>query len=301
MTKSVLILGANGRFGSHAAEAFWISGWQVTAFDRSTDDLLSAAQGKDVIVNGWNPPYTEWAQDLPDITQRVIEAARSSGTTVIVPGNVYVFGKDAAASFGPDTPHGATNPLGRLRIQMEAAYRRAGVRTIILRCGDFIDTHPSGNWFDLVMTKSLQNGVFTYPGRSDIPHAWAFLPDAARAAVALAEIRHRLPVFADIPYAGYTLSGDEICAELARITRAPVKLKRMRWLPISLARPLWKMARHLMEMRYLWNKPHALDPSVLGALVPEFAETSYQEALALAVQDQVHPDKPVMRPQTLAA
>lgn len=300
MTKSVLILGASGRFGSHAAEAFWNAGWQVTAFDRSADDLLTAAQGKDVIVNGWNPPYTKWAQDLPDITQRVIEAARSSGATVIVTGNVYVFGEGAPACFQPDTPHAAANPLGRLRIRMEAAYRHAGVRTIILRCGDFIDTHASGNWFDMVMTKSLRHGVFTYPGRSDIPHAWAFLPDAARAAVALAEIRDRLPVFADIPFAGYTLSGDQICAELARILRAPMRLKRMNWLPISLARPLWKMARHLIEMRYLWDKPHALDPKIFNALVPDFAETSYHEALELAVQDQINPDEPVMRPQRLA-
>ncbi|MCF6316055.1 MAG: hypothetical protein L3J30_07185 [Marinosulfonomonas sp.] len=48
--------------------------------------------------------------------------------------------------------------MGRIRTEMEAAYRDSGVRTIILRAGDFIDTQASGNWFDKVMTPKLDKG-----------------------------------------------------------------------------------------------------------------------------------------------
>ncbi len=81
---------------------------------------------------------------VPVLHAQVIAAARQSGATVIVPGNVYVFGADTPGPWGQTTPHGAQNPLGRIRIDMEAAYRGAGVRTIILRGGDFIDTEASG-------------------------------------------------------------------------------------------------------------------------------------------------------------
>jgi hypothetical protein len=79
---------------------------------------------------------------------------------VIVPGNVHNSGTDAPDIFDANTPHNATNPLGRIRTEMEAAYRDSGVRTIILRAGDFIDTQASGNWFDKVMTPKLDKGPF---------------------------------------------------------------------------------------------------------------------------------------------
>ena len=68
MTKTVIILGANGRFGRAAADAFLAAGWQVRCFARSRPDgpstaewiagdafdvqaLVVAATGSDVIVN----------------------------------------------------------------------------------------------------------------------------------------------------------------------------------------------------------------------------------------------------------
>ena len=100
MGKTVLILGAHGRFGHHATVAFNSAGWTVRSFDRSRDNLMQAAQGGQVIVAGWNP-------------------------------------------------------LGHIRVELEAAYRRDGVRTILLRAGDFLDTRASGNWFDRMTAPSL--------------------------------------------------------------------------------------------------------------------------------------------------
>lgn len=55
MTGTVLVLGASGSFGSHAAREFAAAGWQVRRYQRGTD-MVAAAQGADVIVNGLNPP-----------------------------------------------------------------------------------------------------------------------------------------------------------------------------------------------------------------------------------------------------
>ncbi len=298
MTQTVLILGATGRFGRNAAEQFSAAGWTVRPFDRSSDDLTSAAKGVDVIVNAWNPPYPDWQRLLPDLHAQVIAAAKQSGATVIIPGNVYVFGADTPAPWSQTTPHAAQNPLGRIRIDMEAAYRRSGVRTIILRAGDFIDTSASGNWFDSIMCKPLSKGIFSYPGDPDINHAWAYLPDICRAAVQLATMRDQLPVFSDIPFPGYTVTGTEMATELARQTGAPVRLKRMSWLPLQVARPFWKMAVSLVEMRYLWNTAHRLDGTLFASLLPDFHVTPFSTALATAIpeslaQFQIDPDQAV--------
>ena len=284
MPDTVLVLGATGRFGRNAARAFSQAGWTVRRFDRSRDDLRHAVQGVQVVVNGWNPPdYSSWDRDLLPMHRQVIAALRDTSATVIVPGNVYVFGEQTPAPWSETTPHAATNPLGRLRVLMEAEYRASGIHTILLRGGDFLDDMPSGNWFDRVMVTGLARGRFTYPGRPDIPHAWVYLPDMARAAVALAERRSELPTFAEVPFPGYTLTGREMAETLARVTGRPVRLKRMSWLPLHLLSPVWPAARGLREMRYLWNTPHSLAADRFQSLLPDFRTTPVEEALAAGV------------------
>lgn len=287
MTQTVLVLGASGRFGRNAAEAFAAAGWLVRRFDRARDVLGDAAQGVDVIVNAWNPEYTDWAELVPKLHAEVIEVAKAVDATVIVPGNVYVFGPEVGADWSVTTPHRATNPLGRIRRDMEQAYRDSGVRTIVLRAGDFIDTEASGNWFDMIMIKSIAKGIFTYPGRSDIEHAWAYLPDLTRAAVLLAEMRGSLNRFEDVPFAGYTLSGDELATALSDVTAKPVRIKQFAWWTIQLAKPFWKLAPPLLEMRYLWNTPHRLDGTRFDELLPDFVPTELHVALAHALPQEV--------------
>ena len=294
MTQTVLILGASGRFGRHATHAFGRAGWQVRQFTRG-GDLLAAAQGADLIVNAWNPAYGDWAKAVPQLTEEVIAAAKASGATVLIPANVYVYGEDMPEKIGPGVAHRAENPLGRIRRDMEEAYRHAGVRTILLRAGDFIDTEASGNWFDKVLAAQIAKGRFSYPGPTDVPHAWAYLPDLAQAAVAVAERRADLPVFADLAFAGYTMSAEEMAAAISAAMGREVVAKRMSWLPIHLARPFWRIARHLLEMRYLWRTPHSLDGSELAKVVPDLRNTSPVEAMHRAIRpllrqrDQIRP------------
>ena len=302
MTNSVLILGASGRFGRNAAEAFWNAGWTVDCFDRSKDDLREKSAAADVIVNAWNPTYDRWADEIPGLTAKVIEAAKLNDATVIIPGNVYVFGAEAPETFCPDTPHGASNPLGRIRIEMEAAFRNAGVKTIVVRGGDYIDTEASGNWFDMIMAKHLAKGKFVSPGDPNVPRAWAYLPDIARACVALAEKRHLLATFEDVCFPGFTLSAAEMAGCIEQSIGRPVKTTRMNWLPIQIARPFWPMAKGILEMRYLWSKPHRLDGTKFNRLCPDFRPTPVGAALASAIRAlDINPNKPVPGRRAIAA
>ncbi len=286
MTGKVLILGGNGRFGRHTAEAFWNAGWSVSLFARG-DDLMAAARGKDVIVHGWNPAYPDWAAQVPRQTQEVICAARASGATVILAGNVYVYGEDAPEAFGPHLEHAARNPLGRIRVEMERQLRGAGIPLIVLRAGDFLDTEASGNWLDRIMAKSLHKSVLTYPGDPDIPHAWAFLPDMARAVVMLAERRTALPRTSDIAFPGYTLTGRELANLCGQALGRDVRVKPMAWWPLQLARPILPLAASLLEMRYLWNKPHHLARGSFDHVATDFTPTPVKEAIARAISPLV--------------
>lgn len=291
MTQTVLILGGSGRFGQTAAAAFRAAGWKVRQFRRGADRLPDAAIGADVIVNGWNPAYPDWEAQLPGLIAEVIAAARASGATILQPCNVYVYGEGSPERLTPETPHRATNPLGRLRIAMEARLRDSGCRVILLRAGDFIDTAPSGNWFDRVIAKDARKGKLVYPGDAGIPHAWAFLPDLGAAAVSLAEARDSLPAFCEVLFPGYALTGEDLRVATERALGRPVRLRRMSLLPLRLARPFWPMARGLLEMSYLWTMPHRLVDDRLARLDPSLPQTPVDEAIARALGLHVHPDK----------
>lgn len=302
MQNIVLILGPTGRLGRHAAAAFDAAGWDVRRFDRARDTLWDAAWGASVIVNGWNPPYPQWAAEVPDQTAQIIEVAKASGATVIIPGNVYVYGAQAPERFGPDTPHLANNPLGRIRVDMEATYAASGVQTIVVRAGDYIDTENSGNWFDMIITKPVAKGRISYPGPLDVPHAFTYLPDVAATMVALAETRQNLGSFEDVAVPSFTLTGHTMAQAIADVVGHPVRAKRMAWWPVRIASIAWPMGRALVEMRYLWCKPHRLDGARHAALCPDVSQTPLHEALTQALHDDVDPNE-AMRPggETIAA
>lgn len=293
MSGTVLILGATGRFGRNAAEAFGRNGWDVRRFDRATGDLMVEARGADVIVNGWNPPYDQWAKLVPDLTQLVIAAAKATGATIVVPGNVYVYGDPIPMVLGPDTPHLATNPLGRIRRDLEDAFRSSGVQTIVMRAGDYIDTEASGNWFDKVMVRDFAKGRFVYPGRRDVVHAFAYLPDLAEATVRVVEGRSALGAFEDIGFFGYAITGQELGDTMAALAPKRLKIASFNWLPVRTLSPVWKMGRHFLEMRYLWDQPHMLENDRFAALVPGFEPTPMPTALGRALEHQIHPEKAV--------
>jgi len=289
MSKTVLILGANGRFGTNAAQAYQAAGWTVRRFDRKTDTLETAARGASVIVNAWNMAYSEWATQVLAMQPDIHRVALANDATVIIPGNVYVFGAQTPAPWSHESARDAGNPLGRIRIDLEDSYRAAGVRTIVLRAGDFLDTTASGNWFDKIMAPGLSKGTFTYPGHPDIPHAFAYLPDVARAAVLLSDKRDALMRFEDVCFPGYTLTGAQMAVALERARGHSVTLKPLKWWTLRLIQPFWKEVRYLFEMRYLWDTPHSLSGQKFNALLPGFEHKPAEHALRQAAAHVAHP------------
>lgn len=274
----VLVAGASGLFGSHAAQVFAAAGWEVRRYQRGTD-MTAAAQGADVIVNAMNPPmYHDWGRLVPAITAQAIAAARASGATLIVPASVYNYGSQPRP-WGPSTPQKPTTRKGAVRVQMEAAYRASGVPVILLRGGDFIDAEGKTQGMGMAL-RGLAKGKIMAFGGVDVPRAYAYLPDMARAAVALAEIRRSLPRFADIPFAGLTFTMQELADSFQQQSGRSFRIAKFPWWLLGLAAPFWELAREMREMRYLYELPHRLDGATLQLVLPQFQTTELAEVAA---------------------
>ena len=148
-----------------------------------------------------------------------------------------------------------------------------GVQVIILRGGDFLAPEADQSFWNMVTLKSLAKGKVTTTTRLEVTRAYAYLPDMARIAVALADKRANLPAFTDMPYAGYTLSMQDLKAHLERLTGRNLRVTGFPWWLVTLASPVWEVARELREMRYLYDLPHALDAEPLAKVLPDFRPT----------------------------
>ncbi|MDG1210790.1 MAG: NAD(P)H-binding protein [Paracoccaceae bacterium] len=295
MSGSALILGSIGRFGRAAATAFRAAGWKVTEWrrpdpgaaampsvirgDLTNRDALHRAAEVDVIVNALNPAYTDWEVDLPWMTAAVTDAAKATGATVLIPGNVYNYGQNLPPRLSAATPHIGDHKKARQRIEMEAAYRSNGVKTIILRGGDFIDTAPGDNWFEGQMTAKVAKGTVVYPGPTNLKHTWAFLPNMARAAEMLAARRGTLPEFADIGFPGYALTGDELMDLIERAAGRPLKRGGMPWFVLNIMGLFNPLIREVAAMRYLWNRPHGIEAAEFDRVLPDFQPTEPIDAV----------------------
>ncbi|SDG00533.1 NAD-dependent epimerase/dehydratase family protein [Sulfitobacter delicatus] len=269
---TVLILGANGKIGSHSAIAFADAGWSVRRYVRGTD-MTAAALGCDVLINGLNPPaYHDWDRIVPAITKQVIAAAQASGATVIIPGNLYNFG-DQAGVWSENTPQRPAARKGQIRVEMEEAYRAAGVRTVILRAGNFIDPNHNEDVMSSVLLRNIKRGVITLPGDASVMQAYAYVPDWARAALMLAEKRDSLATFEDVPFPGHAFTAEDLRHALEGIMGQHLKFKRFPWWAMALLSPVWELAQELSEMRYLYNTAHRLCSKKFDALLPDFRPT----------------------------
>ncbi len=297
--ETVLILGAAGRFGRHAVEAFRQEGWRVRALVRreapqgveavqgdatDAEALIRAAEGADVIVNAVNPPYPAWTEVVPKLTEAVIAAGRDSGATVLVPGNVYNYGSTPPETMTEPPPEDADTRKGRIRCGMELAYRDSGLPVIVLRAGDFIDDRDTGNWFESHLTPGVPKGRMVYPGPLDRVHPWAWLPDVARAAEMLARRRAELPGFASVGFPGCALTGAELVAAVERAAGRPLRVRPMPWTVMRLAAPFSPMLREVLEMRYLWERPHRIDGAGFRAVLPDFDGATVDEAIRASLR-----------------
>ena len=323
MNSSVLVLGANGRFGRAATLAFARAGWRVRTLTRSppapevaaaadgvaavaadgnsataavdarvgdplaAGTLDAAVAGVDVLVHAANMPYGRWTREALPLARAVIGAAERHGATVLLPGNVYPYGAGLPRHLDASTPFAPSEPLGRVRAAIEEELRAAsvrGVRSIVLRGGDFIEGRRSGNWFENHLVGALGRGRVTYPGPLDRSHAWAWLPDMAAAAVGLASVRDTLEPAETVGFPGWSPSGRELIAALERVADRALEVRTMPWRSLRLVAPFSADIRGVLSMRWLWERPHAIDGSRLAELLPGFRATDLDSGLALALE-----------------
>lgn len=308
--RKALVLGATGGIGGEIATALLRRGWQVRALARNVDarrdprsdplakaewvagdamnadHVLGAAEGADVIVHAVNPPgYHNWGKLVLPMLDNSIAAAEAVGARIVLPGTVYNYGADAFPVLKEDSPQHPETEKGRIRVEMERRLEVASRRNapaLIVRFGDFFGPVSGNNWFSQgVVTPGKRLSAITYPGRSGVGHAWAYLPDAAEAVARLLDRPDDLEPFARFHFAGYwDADGTEMPRAIAdAVGRPGIKVKSIPWPALGLLGLFRETMRELHKMRYLWSTPVRLDNARLVAFLGEEPHTPLADAV----------------------
>jgi nucleoside-diphosphate-sugar epimerase len=225
-------------------------------------DVVAAARGASVIVHAVNPPgYRNWAGLVLPMLESSISAARRQGARILLPGTVYNYGPDAFPILREDSPQNPLTRKGAIRAEMERRLRVAsdsGVRSLIVRAGDFFGPAAGNNWFSQGLVKPGQAvRAINYPGRPGVGHSWAYLPDLAQTMAQLLEREALLAPFETLHFGGHwDADGSEIVASIRRVAgNRGIRVRQFPWPVVTLVSPFVTLFREMREMRYLWQEP----------------------------------------------
>jgi nucleoside-diphosphate-sugar epimerase len=301
-SRTALVLGATGGSGGEIAAALLRRGWKVRALVRNTSrpnlapniewqagdamsaaDVAQAARGAEIIVHAVNPPgYRNWSKLVLPMLDHTIAAARAAGARIVLPGTVYNFGPDAFPLLHETSPQRPLTRKGAIRVDMERRLEQAareGVRALILRCGDFFGPHSGNNWFAAMVKPGKPVRSMIYPGRRDLRHAWAYLPDVGETMARLLEHESELAVFERFHFAGHWVDGNTMADAIRHAAGNPqLSVRSFPWWLVTLASPFVKLFRELREMHYLWQQPLQLDNRKLVSLLGSEPRTSLNQA-----------------------
>lgn len=318
MTRIALVIGGTGGIGSELALALMARGWRVRALNRKPEaaardfarlgpvewvkgdamnqaDVIAAAAPKNdlpvsLIVHAANPPgYKNWGGTALPMLDSSIAAAKVTGARIVFPGTVYNFGPETFPLVAESAPQKPLSRKGAIRVAMETRLKAAasdGVRTLIVRAGDFFGPHGGNTWFAQALVKPGKPlRSVTYPGVRDVGHTWAFLPDLAETVMRLVDRESELAPFDVFHFGGHWFDeGVEFARATARAAGRPdAPIGRFPWVAVYLLAPVMETFREMLEMRYLWKKPLKLDNAKLVAFLGEEPHTPTDQALRLSL------------------
>jgi nucleoside-diphosphate-sugar epimerase len=307
MNRTALILGATGGIGGEVARLLIARGWNVRGLKRDTgqlsdaeqasgvdwrrgdtmsaSDVATASVGVSVIVHAVNPPgYRNWGELVLPMLDNTIAAARANGARIVLPGTVYNFGPDALPNLQETSPQNPLTAKGRIRAEMERRLRaaaHAGSSVLIVRAGNFFGPGARNNWFSQGLVKPGKPiTTITNPGRPEIGHQWAYLPDVAETMVRLMETEMQ-ETFAVLHMEGHWDSdGTQMINAIRAVVGNPdIKVRRMPWWLVRLLSPFVPLFRELSEMRYLWNVPLRMENKLLRAVLGSEPHTPLNAAV----------------------
>lgn len=263
--------GSRVTVASRSGRSTGIDGIEHLALDASDADALArAAEGTDFLYNCANPAdYTQWERVWPPLAASLLSAAERSGAVYAITGTLYPYGP-VDVPLSENLPDAATDHKGRLRARIwaeaKAAHDAGRLRAVEIRGSDYMGRGVGGNGhISRLMPDALQGKRVTMMGRTDQPHTFTDVADAARTLLAAAEDPGAHGRVWHVPSNPPVTQAQALTDTLASVGKPPVKISSLRGAALSAVALASPFMREMREIVYQWERPYVLDDSAARA------------------------------------
>jgi nucleoside-diphosphate-sugar epimerase len=301
MTELHVVLGGTGGAGNAIARALLEADLPVVAVSRGgaadlprgvgqrRADLTSpggpaaAVAGASVVYMAAQPPYHRWPQEFEPMLESVLAATAAAGAKLVMVDNLYAYGP-SRGPMSEQTPQAAVDAKGRVRAAMAdrllQAHRAGDVRVAIGRASDYFGPRAENSGITaLAIEPAATGGTLRWVGSLDVPHAAAYLPDIARAYVALGTRAEADGAVWILPHAP-AVTGREFLGLVNAALPGPLKTGRVSKTMLRLAAPFHTISRETLGISYQWTDPFDVDDSAFEDAFGPFPTTPLPQAIA---------------------
>ncbi|PXW86966.1 nucleoside-diphosphate-sugar epimerase [Pseudogracilibacillus auburnensis] len=299
--KKVIVLGATGGMGYSLVNELVERGMEVTAFARnkdklhhffgnnshitiyqgdvfSTNELMNAVKGNEIIFHAINLPYASWEAKLPIMTQQIIQAAQKNSTKLAIVDNIYSYGKSPGEKVKETTEKRPHTKKGKIRLEMQKLYESSQVPYIIAHFPDFYGPYVESSLLNFTLTKMMENKKAQYVGDPRLSREHIYTPDGAKALVELALNETAYNQIWNIP-AYDVITGEEIIHILQSITNNHKKVSTVTKNMVRFIGLFDRQMREFVEMMYLNEQPVVLDGEKYEKNIGILPKTPYDEGI----------------------
>ena len=303
--KNILILGASGSLGGAFMRECLVRGWNVRSLSRkksgfengvewilgdaeNSGDVLATAKGMDAIFHAVNPAgYKNWETSPELMLKNTIHAAKQVGAIILFPGNIYNYAPILGENIADNSPQNPISEKGMIRVRLEKLLENEkGVKTIILRMGDFFGAQSGSSWLTegIIQKGKAVNSINSPSKNPATRHQWAYLPDCAKCFANLLERADGLQGVARFNFDNHYFSSAELAGAIGEITGRTIKINQLPWWLFTLIAPFNKTISEIIKMRYLWDYEMRFDgvglKEILGNNIPHTdLKTALKETL----------------------
>ena len=305
-TNSVhVVLGASGAAGSALVSALAEAGLPARGVNRSgrpaqapssvgwatadvtdPDSIGAALSAAGVVYMSAQPAYHRWPQEFPAMLDSVMTATARAGARLVMVDNIYAYGP-GSSPMDEGTPARATDPKGRTRAQMAAtllaAHEAGRLEVVIGRASDYFGPSAENSGITALAIEPVAgNGKLRWMGTLDAAHSCAFLPDIARAYVALGTADDVSGRAWHLPHAA-PATGREFLSLVNAALPQPRGTAVVSTTMLRLAAPFHRISRESLSIAYQWTEPFVVDDSAFRSRFPDVPVTPLAEAVAQTV------------------
>jgi nucleoside-diphosphate-sugar epimerase len=310
-TRTHVVLGASGAAGSAILTALVDGGFDARGVNRSgpgpaapdgvdwrtadatsVDGLRVALEGADVAYMAAQPPYHRWPQEFPDMVARVLAAAVAVGARrLVMVDNLYAYGP-GASPMTEASPQAATDAKGRTRAAMAdallAAHHEGRIEVVIGRASDYFGPGAVNSAITaLAIQPAAGRGKLRWMGSMEMPHSCAYMPDVARALVALGSAPDTSGRIWHLPHAP-AVTGAQFLALVNGCLPEPRATAVVSTRMLRLAAPFHRISRESLPLAHQWTEPFLVDDAAFRTRFQQFASTPMPEAVAATVATVAH-------------